>query len=213
MGINFDAELTIISFVESMLPTFSDQQLGLIMKVNMHMRTWDRNKYDFPQSQIRNQLLFLFVRPDQNTKVFMVKIDDRHNKKGEYPYCKEPFPEPCPWTMISNDHIAWSAECVNILNKIYSEMSQQLIKNKGKDLPDLTEFNYFDVVPKYVRITAMPSANQTNTPFPVLWDLTMTSVERHQLVSPLSAGQDTQHGWLIEGSLDHQKYLSSISTP
>jgi hypothetical protein len=75
MGVvNVNAEMMIASVIETMLPRFSDEKIGVVMGLDVGLSDYgygyDGNKLERKELSVRRYPSFLFVRPSNYTQVY-----------------------------------------------------------------------------------------------------------------------------------------------
>ena len=135
MGIvSIDASNAIQSCVEAMLPRFSDSALGVLVGLDMGLSDYgygkDGNTEERPELHVRKFPWFLFVRPNNYTKVyFWMPSDDARGLA-----CSPPYGGKSVWTEIADHDSCWRDAVEHKLNEVYFEMSERFEGRKiGKD--------------------------------------------------------------------------------
>ena len=219
--VKLDAGLSISSVVESMLPRFSDSQLGLLIHVYMRISDLgygtDGNTEERKELNVNNDIFLLFVRPSNYTKVFVFVPPIDSDKRFISPFNQDSK----TWFMESDSNFCWRDAVDSKLTDYYFKACEKFEGRKisGKPLRpcDLSQFILFGSSPAYVRLLEYNRLNKEADKFStegrfhniVLQKITMNELEmiKYQSKNHLGKQQDFFTGLLIKGSEDHKAFL------
>ena len=162
--VEMNAEMAIANVVEAMLPRFSSHDLGLLTGVDMGLTDFgfgaDGNTEEREGLSVRRYPWFLFVRPNNYTKVYYW-LPPKDCKGLDF----NPLYKPGDvWTEIADHDSCWRDAIGSALTKLYFA-STDLFKGRkisGKDLRpiDLSQHIYMQhSTPCYVKISQKEQVN------------------------------------------------------
>jgi hypothetical protein len=159
MGVvNVNAEMMIASVIETMLPRFSDERLGVGMSLDMDLSDYgfdhSGSKRERKQLSVRRFPSFLFIRPSNYTQVYYCLPSPDAVGLDLSPLWSR---KELVWTLVCDHDSCWRDAVGSELSKIYFAMSKKFDGRKigDKDIRpcDLSQ-NIFPSFssPAYVRI-------------------------------------------------------------
>jgi len=166
MGVvHINAEMMIASVVESMLPRFSDEKLGVVMGLDMGLSDYgygeDGNTYEREELSIRRFPSFLFIRPCNYTQVYYyLPSPDAVGLELNPVWVRKEL----VWTLICDHDSCWRDAVDHEISSVYFNMSDRFngrkMGNKSLRPCDLSQ-NIFPMSPSpvYVRIEKREPVN------------------------------------------------------
>ena len=215
---NLNAESTIASIVEGMLPRCSDHELGLLISVSLSMSDYgygsDGNTYERDVAQQHRFVHFLFVRPSNYTQVFAWIPEDDSVGLDLWPQYRNEI----IWDLLCDHDSCWRSSVSDFLNKVESDMVKHFEGRKisGRvfnPYQDTSRFYILDKEPKYVSLTldrVHPREDRFSTEgrlhkikFGVI------DFDHITMLNTPDSKQMGKSGLLLVDSKDHKRYLDT----
>lgn len=212
--VNMNAESAISSIVESMLPRFSDEKLGLHMEIDLrfadHGYGVDGNTRERKPKDVRRFVNFLFVRSSNYTKFFALEAEEG--------FADSPVYKQSEWFMESDHDSCWQDAVGSKLNKIHFECHKKFEGRKIGDRPlhpcDLYQWVSFFGHPQYVQLDVFEQKVKGADRFSKegrVWNVKFHSIsfgDLEMVKSPNEIRLATL-GLLIKGSEKYVRYLKN----
>lgn len=215
-ALNLGLDISVASMVESMLPRFSDHQLGLLVSFDLGLSDYgfgtDGNTMERTPLHVRRYPHLLFVRGSNYTKVYLYD-DQTMGMMRTTLYGGEVF----QWERTSNHDTCWRADGFSCLTDLYFECHS---KFSGRDMhPKAVHcFHAFNGDPKYVRLSTHEQTSYAKDAEKYSkesrhYDIGMKEIDRDEMETLSYRYQDDYgqsqkklSGILIKGTEDHRKF-------
>ncbi len=211
--VELSSEPVLSSFVECMLPRFSDNKLGLVMTLDMHMADHgygaDGNTRERRELSVRRSLSFLFQRPSNYTKVFYWEPAPGSKGHAFFPHGKEPL----EWYMLSDHDSCWRDAIGSKMTDVYFQMSEVFKgrKRSGVEIRpcDLYQHNAFWSDPSYILLDVFEQKDKKAERYSKesrVWSIqyTGTDFSALEMIKSPDTTKISDTGLLVKGSDDHQ---------
>ena len=218
--LTLNTESTIASIVESVLPRFSDHNLGLQIGIRMDVSDYgygkDGKTKEREELRVCRHVYLLFVRPSNYTKIFVWSPKEDAVGLDVSPDYKEH-----EWFLECDHDSYWRYSITSAIHKYYYpmlEMFRGRIKNSKEMNPyrDLSEYHSFNGDgPKLVELTTFNQINPTAERYSdesKRYTIGYKSISHSQITQVRSSDPKSMSdsGLLIQGSKDHERYIKSI---
>lgn len=214
--VNLNSEAILSSIVESMLPRFSDNKLGLTMTLDMGMHDFgygsDGNTRERRELSVRRSLSFLFHRPSNYTKVFYWEPEPGSKGLKILPgYAKEPL----DWYMLSDHDSCWRDAIGSKVTDVYFQMAGAFKgrKRTGVELRpcDISQHNSFWSNPSYVLLDVFEQKDKKAERYSKesrVWNIHYAGTDFSELQAFKSpdTSKMASSGLLVKGSEDFNRY-------
>lgn len=215
--IQIDADSTISTIVEAMLPRFSDSTLGLLIGVDLSWYDYgygkDGNTKERDETYLRSNVWFLFVRPSNYTKVYV--YEERFTEDGT---TGNPKYEELVWEQSCDHDSCWRTDGMRYLNEVYNQ-AYDFFKERGVELRNVHTHHGIGPMcsePLYVRLdkreAVHPHADSFSPDSRIFKikcvPIDMVELRRYSYIDKGMNGNDQTFytGLQILGSVDNLRY-------